>query len=143
MPVDPAGEGWQDFARRWARRYRETMAAHPHVVPLLTAQTVSHPATLASYEALAQVLRRGRFGDEDLLHAVTVLDCFVLGSALDAGAPLDVWADTGEEDSALASAVRATRARPGDRSLRSFETGLENLLTGLAPLAGGVGTVGA
>ncbi|WP_432547585.1 TetR/AcrR family transcriptional regulator C-terminal domain-containing protein [Kineococcus sp. SYSU DK004] len=126
------GEGWREFAGRWARGYRAAMAAHPRVVPLLTAQTVSDPATLAGYEALARVLHADGFADEDLLHAVTVLDCLVLGSALDAGAPVDVWADAGDPASALSRAIAATRVQPGDRSQRSFEIGLEALLDGLA-----------
>ncbi len=81
----------------------------------MTAQTVTHPSTLASYETLAQVLHDAGFDDEELLHAVTVLDDFVLGSALDAGAPVEVWADSGRPDSALSRAIRATKAQPGDR----------------------------
>ncbi|GAB6903144.1 TetR/AcrR family transcriptional regulator [Kineosporia succinea] len=128
------GESWREFTERWALSYRAGYAAHPAAVPLLTTQTVSHPATLASYETLAEVLHEAGFGDEELLHAVTVLDNFVLGSALDAGAPVEVWADRGSEDSALSRALRATRAQPGDRSQRAFRLGLESLLTGLERL---------
>lgn len=123
---------WQEYAEQWAHRYRAAMARHPRVVPLLTLQTVSAPETVAGYEALAAVLRRAGFADQDLVHAVSVLDCFILGSALDASAPLDVWADTGDPDSALGAAIAATRAQPGDRSRRSFEIGLRILLAGLA-----------
>lgn len=133
VPAQP-GEDWRVFAGRWARSYRASMAAHPHVVPLLTAQTVTNPLTLAWYEQLAGVLRDAGFGPDELLHVVTVLDNFVLGSALDSAAPLDVWADPGDDGSALGEAVRATRAQPGDRSLRAFETGLRILLGGLGEL---------
>jgi AcrR family transcriptional regulator len=129
-------EDWRAFTRRWASDYRAAFAAHPAAVPLMTAQTVSHPVTLASYELLADVLHEAGFGDEDLLHAVTVLDCFVLGSALDAGAPVEVWADTGDPASTLSRAIAATRAQTGDRSQRSFRLGLEGLLRGLADLLG-------
>jgi len=130
MATDPhPGETWREFTRRWAIGYRATYAAHPNVVPLLTAQTVTHPATLDSYEALAEVLHDAGFSDAELLDAVTVLDSLVLGSALDADAPEEVWAERG--DSSLARAIRATRERPGDRSERSFLLGLESLLTGL------------
>lgn len=132
-------EGWREFTRRWAAQYRAAFAAHPAAVPLLTGQTVSHPATLASYETLADVLHEAGFDDEELLHAVTVLDCFVLGSALDAGAPVDVWADNGPQTSRLSRAIRATRAQPGDRSERSFRLGLESLLTGLEQLVSSPG----
>ncbi|PRY14663.1 TetR/AcrR family transcriptional regulator C-terminal domain-containing protein [Kineococcus rhizosphaerae] len=135
MPTEVVpGEDWREFTRRWARQYRAAFAAHPAAVPLLTAQTVSHPATMASYEALADVLHDAGFDDEELLHAVTVLDCFVLGSALDAGAPVEVWADSGREGSRLSQAIRATRAQPGDRSERAFLLGLDSLLVGLERL---------
>ncbi|MFF5076182.1 TetR/AcrR family transcriptional regulator C-terminal domain-containing protein [Actinoplanes sp. NPDC000266] len=91
LPLEPGDGDWRTFADRWARAYRASFARHPEVVPFLTAQTVSDPLTLSAYETLAQVPRAGGFRDEDLLHAVTILDCLVLGSALDAGAPLDVW----------------------------------------------------
>jgi AcrR family transcriptional regulator len=132
MPVERAGaEGWRAFAERWARGYRGAMAAHPHVVPLLTAQTVSDPEVLASYEALVDVLVQDGFDDATALHVVAVLDCFVLGSALDAGAPAQVWDDDAERRPHLSRAVGAARARPGDRSAASFELGLASLLTGL------------
>lgn len=127
---------WREYTEQWARRYRSVLARHPHVVPLLTLQTVSAPETLAAYEALATVLRRAGFAAEDLLHVISVLDCFVLGSALDASAPLEVWADSGDPESALSTAIAATRAQPGDRSQRSFEIGLRIFLTGLAELVG-------
>lgn len=128
------GEAWQEFTRRWATGYRAAYAAHPAVVPLLTAQTVTHPLTLASYETLAEVLHAAGFSDAELLHAITVLDDFVLGSALDAGAPVQVWTDPEREDSALSRAIRATSAQPGDRSARAFAWGLDVLLAGLERL---------
>ncbi|GLY19812.1 tetracycline repressor, C-all-alpha domain protein [Kineosporia sp. NBRC 101677] len=135
MPCErEPGESWQDFTRRWAGAYRTAFAAHPAAVPLMTAQTVSHPATLASYEVLAEVLHEAGFGDDELLHAVTVLDCFILGSALDAGSPVEVWAARGDGESRLARAIAAARAQPGDRAERAFRLGLESLLSGLSAL---------
>lgn len=125
------GEDWRAFAERWARGYRGAMAAHPHVVPLLTAQTVSDPEVLASYEALVEVLVQDGFDDATALHVVAVLDCFVLGSALDAGAPAEVWDDDDERRPRLSRAVRAAESQPGDRSAATFELGLGSLLTGL------------
>ncbi|TNM67083.1 TetR/AcrR family transcriptional regulator [Streptomyces sp. NP160] len=132
MPTERTdGEGWRAFADRWARGYRGAMAAHPHVVPLLTAQTVSDPGVLASYEALVDVLAQDGFDDAAALHVVAVLDCFVLGSALDAGAPAQVWDDDAERRPRLSRAVSAARSQPGDRSGATFELGLTSLLTGL------------
>jgi hypothetical protein len=103
-------------------------------LPGLAAQTVSDERTLATYEALARVLRDAGFRDEELLHAVTILDCFILGSALDAAAPLDVWADSDDPESALGAAIRTARAEPERRSERSFEIGLRIILAGLGEL---------
>ncbi len=133
------GEHWRSFAERWARAYRASMAAHPRVVPLLAAQTVTSPEVLAGYEALAAALERAGAGAHAVLHVITVLDCLVLGSALDAGAPVEVWADGGETTPALGRALRAAGARTGDptgdptgdRSAESFELGLTSVLTGL------------
>ncbi|MEV6342983.1 TetR/AcrR family transcriptional regulator [Actinoplanes sp. NPDC051851] len=134
LRADPGAADWRETTVAWARAYRASFARHPRVVPMMTAQTVSDPLTLAGYESLARVLRGAGFRDEDLLHAVTILDCFILGSALDAGAPLDVWAASDDPDSVLGSAIHASRALPGDRSQGSFEIGLRILLTGLADL---------
>ncbi|BEL08661.1 TetR/AcrR family transcriptional regulator C-terminal domain-containing protein [Actinoplanes sichuanensis] len=133
-PAPATGTDWQTYAREWAREYRRAFARHPKVVPMLTAQTVSDPRTLATYEALARVLRDAGFHEEELLHAVTILDCFILGSALDAAAPLDVWAASDDPESALGAAIRTASPEPERRSERSFEIGLRVLLTGLADL---------
>jgi len=125
------GEPWPEFAQRWARAYRRSMAAHPRVVPLLAAQTVSSPEVLAGYEALAQVLERAGADGRAVVHVITVLDCLVLGSALDAGAPVEVWADGGAATPAMGRALRAVTGEAGDRSAEAFELGLASLLGGL------------
>jgi hypothetical protein len=66
-------------------------------VPLLTGQLVTDqlvtdPHPVSGYEAVARALRDARFRDEALLHAVSILDSFILGSALGASAPLGMWA---------------------------------------------------
>lgn len=125
------GEPWAQFAQRWARAHRRSMAAHPRVVPLLAAQTVTSSEVLAGYEALAEVLERAGADGRAVVHAITVLDCLVLGSALDAGAPVEVWADGGATTPAMGRALRAAAALAGDRSEESFELGLSSVLTGL------------
>lgn len=135
MPTERTDEeDWRAFAERWARGYRGAMAAHPHVVPLLTVQTVSDGEVLASYEALVDVLAQDGFEDAVALDVVAVLDSFVLGSALDAGAPAEVWALDDATRPRLSRAVRAAQQRPGDRSATAFELGLAGLLGGLGLL---------
>jgi AcrR family transcriptional regulator len=135
LPADEReNDTWQTFVDDWAREYRRSFARHPKVVPLLTGQTVTDPLTLSGYEQLARVLRDAGFHDEALLHAVTILDNFIIGSALDAAAPLAVWADSPDPESALGAAIRAARADPEKRSERSFEIGLRIILDGLGRL---------
>jgi len=134
LPAEEHPHDWQAFVDVWAQEYRRSFARHPKVVPLLTGQTVTDPLTLSGYEQLARVLRDAGFHDEALLHAVTILDSFIIGSALDATAPLGVWADSPDPDSALGAAIRAARADPEKRSQRSFEIGLRILLDGLGSL---------
>ena len=137
LPVRADAGDWRAFATAWARAYRASFARHPRVVPFLTAQTVRDPAVLAGYETLARVLRSAGCRDEDLLHAVTILDCFICGSALDAGAPLDVWAASPDADSALGTAIRAGLSQPAERSRRSFEIGLRIIVNGLGEIIPG------
>jgi AcrR family transcriptional regulator len=134
LPVDERAHDWQAFVDQWSREYRRSFARHPKVVPLLTGQTVTDPLTLSGYEQLARALRDAGFHDEALLHAVTILDSFIVGSALDATAPLGVWADSPDPESALGAAIRAARADPEKRSERAFEIGLRLLLDGLGGL---------
>ncbi|MDQ0092223.1 TetR/AcrR family transcriptional regulator [Paeniglutamicibacter psychrophenolicus] len=102
------GTDWVDTLRRIATGYLRSYARHPRLIPLLTAHTVRDAATLQVCELLADALAAGGFGAEASLAAITVLDSFVLGSALEAG---------------LGS---------GDRAQRTFEYGLEILLAGFA-----------
>jgi AcrR family transcriptional regulator len=127
-------ERWRAFVEVWSRGYRRSFARHPQAVPLLTGQVVTDALTLSGYEQLARVLRDAGFHDEALLHAVTILDNFIIGSALDATVPLGVWADSPDPESALSAAIRAARADPEKRSERSFEIGLRILLDGLGSL---------
>jgi len=65
-----------------------------------------------------------------------VLDCLVLGSALDAGAPVEVWADGGAATPAMGRALRAAGTLAGERSEESFEIGLSSVLAGLQRAVG-------
>lgn len=134
LPADERTHDWQTFVDDWSREYRRSFARHPKAVPLLTGQPVTDPLTLSGYEQLARVLHDAGFHDETLLHAVTILDSFIIGSALDATAPLGVWADSPNPESALGTAIRAARANPEKRSERSFEIGLHIILAGLGGL---------
>ena len=95
-------------------------ARHPKLIPLLTAYTVRDAVTLRVYELLADAQSAGGFGAEASLAAITVLDSFVLGSALDAAAPAQVW-EAGENAAgpwreALEAGLGSGAARSGPSS---------------------------
>ncbi|MGK2865098.1 MAG: TetR/AcrR family transcriptional regulator, partial [Mycobacterium sp.] len=68
---------------------------------------------------------------EDALRAITLIDNFVLGSALDAAAPAAPWGSSSEVGPELAEAL-ATGSAKADRAGDAFEFGVGVLLRGLA-----------
>jgi hypothetical protein len=81
------------------------------------------------YSVLAEVFAAAGFAPRRTLEAITVLDSFVLGSALDAAAPEQVWADAPGDGGALHEALREGLGSP-DRAEAAFRFGLELLLAG-------------
>lgn len=115
------------------RAYREAFARHPRLIPMLTAHTVAAPDVLRLYSTLATLLARSGIPDEHLLDALTILDCFVIGAALDVAAPDEVWAVGDAASHELRTAVeRSPRGRV--RADQSFELGLAVVLGGLDAL---------
>ncbi|MCG2620952.1 TetR/AcrR family transcriptional regulator C-terminal domain-containing protein [Arthrobacter sp. I2-34] len=123
------GGDWTGTVRAIAVEYRRAYAAHPRLIPLFTAYTVRDPATLHMYDVLAQVFAAAGFAPRRTLEAITVLDSFVLGSALDAAAPEQVWAAAPGASTALQDALREGLGGP-DRARQAFLYGLDLLLAG-------------
>ena len=123
--------GWEGRLRSLLRRYRESFARHPRVIPLLTAQTVSAPSVMAMYDELATVLVGCGVPESRLLDVVTVLDSFVIGSALDVAAPDDVWDSSAATTDHLRRAIDAS-PRGRERADQAFELGVELLVAGIA-----------
>lgn len=74
---------WTLAAEQWARAYRTVFAAHPRVVPLLTAQPIGSAATLDAYERAYAVLREAGWPEPEVPAVVRSIEYFVVGSALD------------------------------------------------------------
>ncbi|MFG2334275.1 TetR/AcrR family transcriptional regulator [Streptomyces sp. NPDC048604] len=74
---------WTVAATRWAHRYRTVFAAHPRVVPLLTAEPIGSAATLDAYERAYEVLREASWPEGEVPAVVRAIEYFVVGSALD------------------------------------------------------------
>lgn len=129
VAVEGQKEGWSETVTRLAREYRRSYAKHPRLIPLLTAQTVRTGVAFAMYNALAQAFSDGGFRPADVLAAITTLDSFVLGSALDLAAPEEVWADVAEANDAMRAAIATSPPNP-ERADAAFEFGLRTLVLG-------------
>ena len=130
LPSDDPGRPWAETIADILRSYRGSYVRYPKLIPLLTAHAVNSTHALTMYDALATTLARAGFTPADTLRAITLMDCFVLGSALDAAAPAEPWdngADVGPE---LAAALATGTPKP-IRADDAFEFGLVVLLRGL------------
>lgn len=125
---EPDGD-WVDTLRQIAKGYMRSYAKHPKLIPLFTAHTVRDRGTLKVYDHLTEAFATAGFDSADALAAITVLDSFVLGSALDAAAPAQVWESAEGNSEALNAALEAGLAVQ-DRAWKTFEYGLEILLAG-------------
>lgn len=122
---------WRAAVSAWVRAYRDAFGVHPALVRTLTGQTVEAPAILEGYDRLARCLLDAGFPEHDILHIITLLDTFALGSALDLAAPETVWStDTLPDDSALARAVAAAPSGR-QRADAAFDLGLDLILDAL------------
>ncbi|MEU8821268.1 TetR/AcrR family transcriptional regulator C-terminal domain-containing protein [Actinoplanes sp. NPDC048796] len=121
---------WDDALRALLRHYRDAFARHPRLIPMLTAHTVSSPDVVRMYDDIATVLSDAGIPTDRLLDVITVLDSFVIGSALDVAAPDQVWDKSKARTPVLLAAIEAAgQGRP--RADRAFELGLDLLLTAL------------
>jgi AcrR family transcriptional regulator len=98
---------WTVACDRLARSYRASFAAHPRVVPLLTAHPVQSPAVLAAYDKVYAVMREAGWPEDELQVVVRAVEYFVLGSAND------------------------NSASPPEQAERAFDIGLAALIHGL------------
>lgn len=127
------GADWEHQVRSLLRSYREAFAAHPRLVPFLTAQTVSAPDAMRVYDDVARILSAAGLPEARLLDTITVLDSFVIGSALDLVAPDEVWDPDHAQSPQLQRAIRSADSGR-TRADRAFELGLDLLLSGLTAL---------
>lgn len=130
LPATNTGRPWTDVVADIMRSYRRSYARYPNLIPLLTAHAVNSSHAFTMYNALAVTLTRAGFDAADTLRIITVVDNYVLGSALDLAAPEAPWeagADVGPE---LAAALSTGAHKPA-RADDAFEFGLAVLLRGL------------
>ncbi len=121
---------WDDALRTLVRAYRDGFARHPRLAPLLVQQTVQDDLVIGLYEDIALTLERAGFAGGEVLAAISTVDAFAIGAALDLAAPDVVWAPPGEGYPTLARALSHAPA-PAQRAEDAFEFGLDILVEGL------------
>ncbi|WP_028279580.1 TetR/AcrR family transcriptional regulator C-terminal domain-containing protein [Arthrobacter sp. H5] len=127
----PAGTGvWHDTITAIAREYRNAYAKHPRVIPLIAAYSVRDETTIRMYNILADAFASAGFTPRRTLEAITVIDNYVLGSALDVAAPEEVWAPDDGANAALAAALKEGMGYP-NRADDAFDFGLDIIMDGL------------
>jgi AcrR family transcriptional regulator len=130
LPRDDPDRPWPDVVADILRSYRNSFARYPQLIPLLTEYAVNSPQAMTMYNALATTLTRAGFDPADTLRAITLMDSFVLGAALDVAAPDQPWRSREEVGSDLAAALRTGAPKP-ERADDAFDFGLAVLLRGL------------
>ena len=131
-----ATEPWGTALRSLVRSYRNCIAAHPRLVPLILAQTVRDEGALASYEAMALNLEKAGLPPQYIVPAISLIDNLVLGSVLELTAPPVIWAPPAGSFPALHRTIEAPFTVTG-RAEAAFELGLDILLEGLQARAAG------
>jgi hypothetical protein len=126
-----SGPDWQGRAAAWTRSYRSALGQHAEVIPLLVGEAVTDAATLEIYEHLAAVFVEQGFAPNDVVVAVTVLDSFMLGSALDMASPESAWLADPDAQPALHGALAGASSLDGPQSDLSFEVGLAGIIAHL------------
>lgn len=131
LPADDPQRPWTDVVADIMRSYRQSYARYPRLIPLLTSHAVNSDQALTMYNTLAVAFDRAGFNPADTLRAITLIDSFVLGSALDVAAPDEPW-QTGAEVGPEFAAALATGSTKPERADDAFEFGVAVLLRGLA-----------
>jgi len=129
---------WARAVAAWARSYREAFIGHPHAIPLFATSPVAGAIrTMEMYERVVHGFQRAGWPLQRIIPAIVALECFILGSAMDAVAPPDLFhpGDAAEHVPTLAAAFAAQDKGDGvhTESDIAFETGLAAMITGLAP----------
>ena len=121
------GESWDAALVRMTRSYRDCLGDHPRLIPLLTTHTIRSPILLQAGERLVTLLRSAGVPQERLLEALSLVDVFALGAALDLAAPDEVWDASVEAAPALRAAIAAAPVGRV-RAERTFEHALRGLV---------------
>jgi AcrR family transcriptional regulator len=127
---------WDDALEQWAHSYRNAFAAHPPTIAMLATMPL-HAAqrTMRMYEIVVEALSSAGWPGPEVLPTIVALESFILGSALDATAPGDMFdpRETAATVPHFAAAYRERLAAIGDEPPAdgAFAVGLHAMIVGL------------
>ena len=141
----PSGEGdWITAMRDRSISAREVLSRHPWATALMDSRTTPGPATLRHHDTVIGTLRQAGFSIEMAAHAISALDSYTYGFALqEAALPFDTPEETAEvaemimaqfpagEYPHLAELTVEHVLQPGYDYGNEFEFGLGLILDGL------------
>ncbi|QYX78488.1 TetR/AcrR family transcriptional regulator [Streptomyces akebiae] len=149
------GDDWRPAMRRRAISMREVLSRHRWAIGLMESRSAPGPATLRHHDAVLGCLREAGFSLTLTAHAISVLDSYIYGFALqEKTLPFDTPAETAElaesimsgfddgEYPYLTEMATVHVMRPGYAYGDEFEFGLDLILDGLGQAAGAGGGVG-
>lgn len=126
---------WREAAEAWAHSYFRAFAHEPTVVATLAVTPVAQaPQTLAMYEEVTAAFMRAGWPEEHTLSLIETIEAFLLGSALDAAAPDDIFDPSrdAERFPHMSRVYRFHRDTTGpEAAQRAFELGVGAFFTGL------------
>ncbi|MEU0218241.1 TetR/AcrR family transcriptional regulator C-terminal domain-containing protein [Streptomyces sp. NPDC006265] len=125
---------WERGLEDWARTYLAAFAAHPGAVPLLATAPLTESFMHAMYEKVAELLITGGFAADQVMPVITVLESFILGSALDLVAPSVMLSDVARDTAPHLGTALDHTPTDHSRASRAFDIGLRALLTGFRDL---------
>ncbi|MEU9987107.1 TetR/AcrR family transcriptional regulator [Streptomyces sp. NPDC048045] len=143
------GDDWRQAMRQRAISMRHVLSRHRWAIGLMESRSHPGPATLRHHDAVLGCLRQGGLSLALTAHAVSVLDSFIYGFALqEKTLPFDTPDETAElaesimsgfgdgEYPYLTEIATAHVMRPGYAYGEEFEFGLDLILGGLQQAAG-------
>lgn len=121
---------WDAHIRAWLHSFRDAMAQHPHLIPLMMGQTITAGPALVGYDRIAGLLQAAGVAPKDVIVWLSAIECYALGSALDLAAPDEAWRVERDDLPTLSNAL-ALASRGRQRADEAFELGVDALLLGL------------
>lgn len=130
---------WPEALREWASSYRDAFAAHPLTIAVFATSAVTDAErTLRMYEGVIAPLVAAGWPRDRVVPMMVSMESFILGSALDKAAPVDMFEPGGHAELVpeFTAAIRARDARLGGvgPAEEAFQLGLDALIMGLEVL---------